>query len=452
MSSSDTKAPLAQIDENFVKLTLTIEPARFQEGLNAAYMKNRNKISMPGFRKGKAPRKMIEMQYGKEIFYEDALDFVFPDAYEAAVKEHNLDVVSQPSVDIEAADDGSAVVTVEVYTKPVVDIEDYSGITYVMPNSEVTDAEIDAELERERQKNARVITVTDRAVMDGDIAVIDFEGFVDGEAFSGGKGENFELTIGSKSFIDNFEDQIIGHITGDAFDVNVNFPEEYHASELAGKPAVFKIVLHEIRQRELPEINDDFAQEISEFDTIQELKGDIKKRIEDQKAQAADMEIENQVFTGLAGRIEANIPQPMIDSESNRLLRDFAERIQSQGMDFGRYMQMMGMDPSAMRGMYQEQAKQNVLSRLAIEAVVRKEGIEVNDEEYEQEINRLVELYKAPKDKFVESIGEDEGQAIREDLKAKKAFDMIRAVAVAVEAPAIENDAVEDLGEGEVVD
>ncbi|MCL2377407.1 MAG: trigger factor [Defluviitaleaceae bacterium] len=434
MSDSTQKsALLEQLEENLVKLTLTIEAAPFEDALNRAYLKNRGKISLPGFRKGRAPRKMIEMQFGKEVFYEDALDFAFPDAFEAAIKEHGLDVVSAPSVDIEGGEDGGAIIYAEVYTKPVVEIEDYAGIEYTQPDVEVADEEVNAEIDREREKNSRIHSVTDRAAEDSDIVVIDFEGFVDDVAFPGGSAEKFELTLGSKSFIPGFEDQIIGKNIGDAFDVDVTFPEEYHAEELAGKPAVFKVVLHEIKHKEVPEADDSFAQEVSEFDTLDEYKADIKAKIAKRKADMADRDIENQLLKGLSERISLDVPKPMIDTESDRILRDFANRVQSQGMDFGRYMEMMGMDVNGLRAMYAEQAKQNVLSRLALEAIIKKEGLEASEEEYEQELDRLSEAYSIEKDKLVETIGEDEKEAIKEDVKAKKALDMIKAAAVAVE-------------------
>ena len=428
--SPQTMAPLEQIGENLVKLTLSIEPSRFEEGLHHAYLKNRNQITMPGFRKGRAPRKMIEAQYGKEFFYEDALDFVFPQAYEAAIKQHNLEVVSAPQVDIEEKD-GGVLIFVEVYTKPQVEIEDYTGITYKEPQREATDEEVDAEIDKDKEKNARIITITDRRAESGDLVIIDFEGFVDDVPFPGGKGENFELALGSKSFIDTFEEQIVGKNTGDNFDVNVTFPKEYHAPELAGKPAVFKVKLHEIKHKELPAADDDFAQEVSEFDTLAEYKDSIKQKISKQKSDAAEIDIENQIIKALSEKITVNIPKPMVEAEVNRMLRDFASRVQSQGMDFSRYLQMMGMDVANLRMMYQEQASNSVLSRLAIEAVVKKEAIDVSEDEYNKEIDRLAELYSIEKEKLLESIGPDEADALKDDLKAKKAVDLVKAAAIA---------------------
>jgi len=430
---------LEQIEENLVKLTLNIEPTHFEEALHRAYLKNRGEISLPGFRKGRAPRKMIEMQFGKEVFYEDALDFMFPDAFEAAVAEHNLDVVSSPKVEIKESE-GGAIIHAEVYTKPHVEVEDYTGITYAQPDTEVTDDEINREVEREREKNARIHSVTDRAVQDGDIAVIDFKGFIDGKPFDGGDAEDLELQIGSGSFIDGFEDQLIGKNIGDEFDVNVTFPEEYHAEKLAGKPAVFEVYLHDIKLKELPDIDDEFAQEVSEFDTLEEYKDDIKLNIARQKAAFADREVESQILKGLSERISTNIPQPMIDFETDRLIREFANRIRSQGMDFGRYMEVTGMSIQDLRAMYAEQATGNILIRLAVESIVKQEDFKVSDEEFDKELTRLAEVYDIEKDKLMETVGENEAAAINEDIKAQKAIEKIKAAAVAVAPEAKEEE------------
>ena len=433
--SAKTAALLEQIEENLVKLTLNIEPARFEQALNQAYLKNRGKISLPGFRKGRAPRKMIEMQFGKDVFYEDALDVIFPDAYEAALKEHDLDVVSAPEVDIQAAEggEGGAVIYVEVHTKPQIEAPDYTGLTYVKPNTDIEDAEVDAEVDRNREQNARIIAIEDRAAEMGDIVTIDFEGFTDGKPFPGGAAENFELLLGSGSFIPGFEEQIVGKNLDDAFDVNVTFPEEYHAEDLAGKAAVFKVKLHDINHKEIPEADDDFAQEVSEFDTLDEYKADIKSKIAEHKEAEADRFIENQLLSGLAKRISPNIPQPMLDHENERLMRDFANRVQSQGMSFGSYMQMMGMDMNGLRNMYADQARENILIRLALDAIVKKEGIETSDEEYDQELTRLADLHRMERTTLEESVGEDEADAIKHDIKARKAIELIKAAAVEIE-------------------
>jgi len=424
--SPQTMVPLEQVEENLVKLTLTIDPADFEEGLQHSYLKNRNKITMPGFRKGRAPRKMIEVQYGKEFFYEDALDFVFPKAYQAAVKLHELDVVSSPEVDIDVQDD-KVLIYVEVHTRPLAEIDGYMGLKYTDPDRDVTDEEVKAEIDKEREKNARITTIEDRAAIDGDIAVIDFEGFIDDEPFAGGKGENFELTLGSGSFIDTFEEQIVGKSTGDEFDVNVTFPEEYHAEEFAGKPAIFKVKLHEIKHKELPAADNDFAQEVSEFDTYSEYEASISQGIADRKNEAAETAIENELVKTLSEMVQVNIPVPMLNHETDRMLRDFANRVQAQGLDFGRYMQMMNTDLAGMRDMHKEQARHNLLCRLAVEAVARKEGIEISDDEYSAEVDRMAALYGIEREHF----GDDEKDAIIADMKVKKAVAIVRAAAIA---------------------
>ena len=278
-----------KIDVNKVKITFSVSAERFEEGMQYSYNKNKNRISVQGFRKGKAPRKIIEVQYGKAIFYDDAFNFVLPDAYENAVKENNLDVVSKPEIDVENISDEDGVTFIaEVYTKPEVKIEDYKGLTYTKNEVKVEDSEVDEQINIARNKNARVMSITDRAIQQGDIAVIDFEGFIDGVAFEGGKGKDYDLEIGSHSFIDNFEDQLIGKNVGDDVDVNVTFPEEYHQPDLANKPALFKVEIKDIKVKELPELNDDFAQDVSEFDTLDEYKKDIVAKILVQKQKDAD--------------------------------------------------------------------------------------------------------------------------------------------------------------------
>ncbi|MDR2182994.1 MAG: trigger factor [Clostridiales bacterium] len=432
--STKTTSTLEHIEENLVKLTLNIEPAQFEKALNQAYLKNRGQIALPGFRRGRAPRKMIERQFGKEVFYEDALDIIFPDAYEAALEEHNLDVVSAPEVDLQEAD-GGAIIIAEVHTKPHVEVEDYTGITYTRPDITITDEEIDAEVDRNREANARIHSIEDRPAQNGDIVTIDFEGFVDGVPFPGGAAEDFELVLGSGSFIPGFEDQIVGKDLDDSFDVNVTFPEDYHAEDLAGKDAVFKVTLHDINHKEVPEADDDFAQEVSEYDTLDEFKAEIRSKIEEHKQADADRLIENQLLSGLARRISPNIPKPMLEQENQRLMRDFANRVQGQGMNFGSYMQMMGMDMDGLRNMYTDQARENILIRLALEAIIKKEGIEANDEEYDQELTRLADQHRMERATLEESIGEDEEDAIRQDIKAKKAIGLIKAAATQVEAP-----------------
>jgi len=422
---------IERLENHQIKLTVTIDPARFEEGMQAAYLKNRGKIRIQGFRPGKAPRKLIEMTYGKDFLYEDAINHVFPDIYEAALEEHGLDVVSRPDIDIENVDENGAVLTVEVYVRPEYEIDSYSGIEYSPIPVIVEEEEITAEIERDREKNSRMTTIDNRPVQSGDIAVIDFEGFIDNVPFDGGKGENFELTIGSNSFIDTFEDQIIGHSIDDEFDVNVRFPDTYHAEHLAGVPAMFRVKVNGIKFKELPNADDDFAQEVSDFDTLGEYKDDIRARLAKRKQDHADADAENQILEALAQRIEMNIPEGMIQTETNRLMNEFANRLQSQGINFSQYLAMTGMDVERLSETYSIQAKTNVASRLALEAVERKEGITVSDEEYQAELTRIADIYKIEKDKVAETIGEHEQKMIRSDLAAKKAYDMVKAVAIA---------------------
>ena len=436
---SQAIASIEHIGENLVKLTFDIEPTEFEKAMEHAYIKNKSKINLPGFRKGRAPRKMIEVQFGRDVFYDDAVDYIFGPIYQEAIKEHKLEVVSTPTVDIKEKD-GKTTIYAEVYTKPIVEIEDYKGISYTKQSIEVTQEEIDAEIEKQRQNNARIQNITEGAAESGDTVKIDFEGFIDGVAFDNGKAEGFELVLGSKSFIDTFEDQIVGKSIGDSFEVNVNFPEQYHALDLAGKPAMFKVNLHEITRKQLPEVNDDFAQEVSEFDTLQEYKESIGAEITKSKESNAQSNMEIELLDGLCERISVNIPKPMIDNEAGRLLRDFANRVQSQGVDFQEYMQMTGMDIDRLRAMFQNQANQNILNRLALEAVAKKEDIQISDEEYNQEIDRLSQAYKMEKEELLKALGEDEDEvnAIKDDMKVRKALDLVKAAAVVKEEEAKE--------------
>jgi len=425
-------AQLEKIETNLIKLTMTVEPKVFEEGIQKAYLKNRGKINLPGFRKGKAPRKLLEAQFGKEIFYDDALEFIFPKIFDDAVKEHDLEIVSKPSVDIKELDGGSAEFIATVYTKPIAQVEDYSDIEYIRPDIEFTQDILQDEIDNDRKKNARIVSVTDRAVINDDLVTIDFEGFVDGVAFAGGKAENFELKIGSKSFIDNFEDQIIGKNIGDKFDAHVTFPENYHEDSLSAQPARFAVLLKDIRVEELPEPDDDFAQEISEFDTFEEYKAEVEARLKKQISLNIEKDIEGQVVEGLRKRIVVEIPQPMIEEETERLINEFARDMQSKGVDFNQYMQYTGMNVERMREMYADQAKAIVESKLAIESVVHKENVTLTDEEYNEELETLAKLYNLDKDKFLMAIGNDT-KSVHESGKNRKALKMVVAVAKEVE-------------------
>ena len=426
---------MERIEENLVKLTMVVEPKAFEDGVNKSYLKNRSRINLPGFRKGRAPRKLLEAQFGREIFYDDAIDFVFPKIYEEAVKEHELEVVSQPTVDIEKVDESGAVLTAEVHTKPIVNISDFSNVEYVMPDHKVTDEQIDAQIEQDREKNARILSISDRPAENGDIVKIDFEGFLDGVPFAGGKGENFELVLGSKSFIEGFEEQIEGKNIGESFDVNVTFPEEYHQPDLSGKPVVFKVRLNEINKKELPDIDDDFAAEVSEFDTLEEYKNDIRQRMGKQLQEVIDREIEGQLIEGLSKRIEVNIPQPMLENETNTIIRSMAQDVQSRGIDFFQYMQFTGMDIDGLREMYSGQARANIEGMLAIEAVARAANIEINDQDFEEEMTRMCELYQIDKDKLLGALGIEE-KGVRHGLRMRKAYELVKSQAKEIEKPA----------------
>ncbi|MCL2854061.1 MAG: trigger factor [Defluviitaleaceae bacterium] len=422
------QSTLTQMEENLVNISFEVSAEDFEAALQAAYMKNRNKINMPGFRKGRVPRKMIESQYGKNFFYEEALEGVFPQRYENALDEHDVDPVARPSITkFEVSDAGVATIVAEVWTKPHATLADFKGVEYIKPITDATEQEIEAELKREQDASARLVNVTDRPAQNSDQVNIDFEGFVDGIAFPGGKAEGFDLTLGSGQFIPGFEAQIVDKSIGDDFDVDVTFPEEYHAPELAGKPAVFKVKLNDIHEKQLPELDDIFAQEVSEHNTLEEYKQEIRERIEDGKRKATNREVEEQLAMGLGERVEVNIPQAMLDTEIERQISDFARMIHQQtGMSLDQYMQMSGMDQATMRLAYEDQAPKNVRSRLAIEAVVRMENIEATEEEIDKELDMVAPMYRLTKPQFVEAVGKDGMRAIENDVKAQKAMALIR--------------------------
>ncbi|MBR0152590.1 MAG: trigger factor [Lachnospiraceae bacterium] len=423
-----------KLEKNMAKLTFEVSAEEFEAACQRAYLKNRSKISLPGFRKGKAPRKMIEKMYGKGFFYEDAINDVLPNAYEEAVKESGLEVVSRPSIDIDGTiQEGQPVAfTAEVAVKPEVTLGQYKGVEVTKKTVEVSDAEIDAELNADRQKNSRKITVDDRAVENGDIVNINYRGTVDGIAFDGGTAEDYELTIGSHSFIDTFEDQIIGHEIGDEFDVNVTFPEEYHAEELAGKPAVFAVKVNGITKEELPELDDEFASEVSEFDTLAEYREDVRARILNRKTEAAKTQKENEAVDAAVANAQMEIPDAMIESQAEQMVEDFANQLRSQGMELGQYLQWTGMDEAKMMESMKPQAVKRIQTRLTLEAIAEAENLEVTDEEVDAEIGRMAESYGVDKDMIKNYMGE-QTEALKTDLKVQKAVDLVAAEAVEVE-------------------
>lgn len=420
-----------KLEKSMAKLTIEVSAEEFEASLNKAYQKNKGKITLPGFRKGKAPRAMIEKMYGAGVFYEDAANDLIPDAYEAAAKESELEIVAQPSIDVTQMEKGKAFIfTATVATKPEVTLGEYKGIEVEKKTAEVTEEEVAAEIDKVRESNSRMITVEDRAVQDGDITTIDFEGFVDGEPFEGGKGEDYPLTIGSHSFIDTFEEQLIGKRIGEETEVHVTFPDQYQAEELQGKPAVFKVTVKEIKVKELPELDDDFAQDVSEFDTVDEYKADLEKKLLENKEAALKREKEEDVVGRIVENATMEIPDPMIDTQVGQMTQEFAQRIQSQGLSLQQYMQFTGMTPESMKEELRPQALKRIQSRLVLEAVVAAEGIEASEEELEKELENMAAMYQMETDKLKELVGEGEKKQIALDLAVQKAVELVVDAAV----------------------
>ena len=415
-----------QVEKNLVKLTFEVSREKFEEGINNSYKKNKAKFNIPGFRKGKVTKAIIEKYYTEAVFYDDAINYVLPDAYDAAVKESELDVVARPEIDVEEIKKGEPVVfTALVTTKPEVKLGTYKGIKIEKIENTVTDEDVDKEIDAARARNARVISVEDRAVQSGDIAVINFEGFCDGVAFEGGKGENYDLEIGSNTFIPGFEDQIIGAEIGKEIDVNVTFPEEYHAPDLAGKPAVFKVTVNEIKVKELPEADDDFASEVSEFETFAEYKDSVKKKLEEQAEEKAKQDTENAVIEEVVKNAEVEIPKAMADTQIDRMINDFAQRLQYQGMSIDMYLQYTGSTIEAMRENFREQAEKQCKVTLVIEAVMNKEGIDVTDEEIDDKIVEMSKIYNMEVEKLKEVLRPEDKDDIAKDIKFAKTVDML---------------------------
>lgn len=415
------------IEENKAKITFVINPDKFEEGIEQAYKKNRSKINIPGFRKGKATRKIIEVNFGKEIFYDDAINAVMPEVYEAAVKELKLEVVSKPEIDVEEINKETGVVlTAVVYTKPeiTVNAEVYKNAEYTPIDTEVTDEDIDAEISAAREKNSRMVSV-ERAALSGDIVTIDFEGFIDGEAFEGGKASDHNLTIGSKSFIGDFEEQLIGANVGDDLEVNVSFPEDYHAEHLAGKPALFKVEIKDIKMKELPELDDDFAQDVSEFDTLEEYKNNIKEKLKENKTTEAKNKKEDEILSYIIEKTPMNIPEIMFENQVDQMVNDFTNQIRMQGMPVEMYLQYTGQDMDSLRRAYKAGAEKQVKGRLVLEAIAKAEDFEVTEEDKEGEIIRIAESYNMPVDRLKEILQAQERDGLDTDIKVNKALDFI---------------------------
>ena len=419
-----------KLEKNMAKLTVEVPAEQFEAALKTSYNKNKNKFNIPGFRKGKAPQAMIEKMYGVGVFYEDAVDEAINASYPDAAKESGLEIVSRPEISIEQVEKGKAFIYVAtVATKPEVTLGEYKGIEVEKAKPEVTDADVEAELKKVQEQNSRLVTVEDRAVADGDQTVIDFEGFVDGKAFEGGKAEDYTLVIGSHSFIDTFEDQLIGKNIGEDVEVNVTFPAEYHAAELAGKPATFKVKIKEIKMKELPELNDEFASEVSEFETLDAYKEDVKNKLAETKQAQATAENENNVVQKVVDNAQMDIPAPMVDEQVRNMIEDYARRLQSQGISFDQYLQFTGSTIEQLQEQMRPQAELRLRTRLVLEAVVAAEKIEPSEELVEAEIKKMSENYKMDVEQIKNIMGEAGMAQMKADMAVQEAVDFLVAEA-----------------------
>lgn len=411
------------IGPNNYEFEISIDGATFSAAVDKAYKKSAKNITIPGFRRGKAPRAIIEKMYGRGVFYEDAVNDLLPAAYEEAAKEFGMEIVGRPEFEIDNIDDNGATIKVKVYTKPEMKLDGYKGVEGTRTVTPVTDADVDAEVERVRARNSRMIDVTDRAAALEDTVDINYEGSVDGVPFEGGKADGHSLTLGSGQFIPGFEDQIVGHNIGDEFDVNVTFPEKYHAEELAGKAAVFKVKLNGIKFNEKPALDDDFAKDVSEFDTLAEYKADIRAKLEENNKKSADAAVDEQLVAAVVEKLEGDIPEVMYDAECENMVRDFDTRLRMQGMDLKTYFKYTGMDLDGLREQSRPQAERQVKTRLALETIAANEKIEASDDEIEEEFKRLSEAYGMEVDQIKAQIAPE---ALAEDIKVRKAVEFIR--------------------------
>ena len=415
-----------KLEHNMAKLTIEVSAEDVEKALNSAYNKQKKNISIPGFRKGKVPRAMIEKMYGAEVFYEDAANELMQNSYPAAIDESGVDIVSRPTVNVVQLKKGEPFIyTAEVATKPEVTLGKYEGVTVTKIDTSVSDEEVAEALEKERNNNSRSVSVTDRPVAEGDTAVIDFEGFVDGVAFDGGKGENHPLEIGSHSFIDTFEDQLVGKNVGEEVEVNVTFPEQYQAADLAGKPAVFKVKINEIKAKELPELDDEFAQDVSEFDTLAEYKEDLKKRLQEQKEVEAKKTKEDEAIQKIIDKSKMDIPEAMLTTQCESMVDEFAQRIAQSGLSLEQYLQFSGMTMDALMDQVKPEAMKRIQSSLVLEAIAKDQNIEVSDEDVDAEIEKMAAAYGMEADKFKEYMGESEKKSMKADLAITKAVDFV---------------------------
>ena len=419
-----------KLEKNMAKLTIEVSAEEFGKAMQKAYQKQKNHISLPGFRKGKAPMAMIEKMYGPQVFYEDAANILMPEAYANAADESGLDIVSQPDIEVTQIEKGKTFIfTAEVAVKPEVVLGGYKGVEVEKKTVEVTDEEIQAELLKEQEKNSRITAVEGRAVENGDLVVLDFEGFVDGEAFQGGKGEQYPLTIGSGAFIPGFEEQLIGAEVDKEVEVNVTFPEGYQAEELKGKAATFKCTVHKIEKKELPELNDDFAKDVSEFDTLEEYKADIKKNIEESKLEDIRRDKEDAVLTKVIEDAQMEIPEAMIETQTRQMMDDFARRMQSQGLTMDQYMQFTGTSIDTLMEQMKPQALKRIQSRLVLEQIAVAENIQISDEQLFEEIKKMADMYKMDADKLKDMMGEHEKEQLKQDMAVQQAITLITEAA-----------------------
>ena len=420
-----------KVETNRYELELEVSPEEFNDAINAVYKRESKKMNIPGFRKGKAPRHFIEKYYGEEVFYEAAIDHLYRPMVMEAVEKSGLQVISIGEFKIdEIGKDKGILCKLNVVTKPEASIEGYKGIEVTRPSVEVTAEDIDREIDRVRERNSRIITVEDRAAENGDMVTIDFDGYVDGKQFDGGKAENYELTLGAGQFIPGFEDQVIGHNVGDEFDIDVTFPEDYHAEELKGKPAVFKIKLHEIKMKELPVVDDEFVKDVSEFDTVDDYRKDIEKHLTEQREKAADNDVENQLVEAVIEKVQAEIPDEMVENEVDEIINSFAYRLQSQGLKLETYLKYTGQTTDDLRVQYKPQAERQVKVRLGLEKIAELENLKPTEEETEAEYQKLADAYGMPLES-VKNLVTVEG--INGDIQNQKAIDLVKANAVIVE-------------------
>ncbi len=417
---------LEQLEHNMVKITMEIDPDVFEKAINSVYTKNRGRIQLPGFRKGKAPRKMIERMYGKEVFYEDAINECLPDAYEAAIKELEIAPASRPQFDVENIEDGKVTINAMVAVRPEVTLGQYKGLDVAKDAVIVTEDDVDEDIRKTAERNSRMVEVTDRPAQMGDTVTIDYEGFVDGVAFEGGKGTDHALELGSHSFIDTFEDQLVGKNVGDHVEVNVTFPEQYHAADLAGKPALFQVDVKEIKVKEIPAIDDELAKDVSEFDTLEEYKASVRTRLTESKQRQADSKYRQDVLAKAVENAEMDIPDAMIESQCEQMVQNFAQSLTQQGMSMDQYMKMTGGNMQNLYNMVRPDAEKQIKESLVLEAIAKAEGIEVTDEDIDKEVADMAQMYGMEVEQ-VKNILDESGSlsSVKENILNRKAYDVL---------------------------